>query len=458
MLSPDIFREYDIRGIADTDLCDSNVALISRAFGTWLKRKGVTNVVVGGDVRLSTPRIRVQVINGLRAVGLDVCDLGLTTTPLLYWALIHLGAGGGVMITGSHNPKDMNGLKLALGTATIYGAEIQQVYRLALAEDFDLSDRPGVLTERDLWPEYLAMLKSKFNFSRPLNVVVDGANGTATLGITKLLESLGCQVHALYDTPDGTFPNHHPDPQKSENLTDVMALVKQVGADAGFGFDGDADRIGLVDDKGRVIFGDSLMALMWGEILPRHPGAEALIEVKCSQALEDEVRRLGGHPVYCQAGHSLIKAAMRERKALFSGEYSGHMFFADEYWGFDDSFYAALRVLRLIDRSGKKLSELYDGLNHYFNTEEVRIPAADNEKFTLVDRIIADAKKDHQVITVDGARILYPTGWGLIRASNTQPVLALRCEAKTPEELEKIKTDLRRRVQAVGLDDFSWND
>lgn len=458
MLNADIFREYDIRGIAETDLCDSSVALISRAFGTWLKRKGVTNAIVGGDVRLSTPRIRVQVIEGLRAVGLSVCDLGLTTTPLLYWALVHLGVGGGVMITGSHNPKDMNGLKLALGTATLYGEEIQQVYRLALAEDFDPAERPGELTQRDLWPDYLKMLKNKFSFSRPLNVVVDGANGTATLGIAELLKSLGCRVHALYNTPDGTFPNHHPDPQKSENLADAAELVRQTGADAGFGFDGDADRIGVIDDRGRVIFGDSLMALLWGEILPKHPGAEALIEVKCSLALEDEVRRLGGHPVYCQAGHSLIKAAMRERGALFSGEYSGHMFFADEYWGFDDSFYAALRVLRLIDRSGKKLSELYDGLNRYCNTEEVRIPAADSEKFMLVDRIIAEAEKDHRVITVDGARIVYPNGWGLIRASNTQPVLALRCEATTPQELENIKSDLRRRVQAVGLADFSWND
>lgn len=455
MLLQTIFREYDIRGDAERDLNDEAVAAISRAFGTYLKRHGVTSTVVGGDVRLSTPRIRDGVVEGLRTVGLDVTDLGVTTTPLLYWSLVSLGAGGGVMITGSHNPKDMNGLKLALGTATIYGEEIQKIYHMALAEDFDLAPQKGQLTSRDLWPDYLTMLAGKVKLHRPLKVVIDGANGTATLGARELFEKVGCQVTALYDSPDGTFPNHHPDPQKAENLADLAAKVVELGADCGFGFDGDADRIGVVDDKGRVIYGDSLMALYWGEILPKHPGAEALIEVKCSQSLEDEVRRLGGHPVYCQAGHSLIKAEMRKRGALFSGEYSGHMFFADEYYGFDDSFYAALRLLRLLD-GGAKLSDLYDALPTYLNTEEVRIACDDAKKFDLMKEIIAQAQQDHDVITVDGARILYPSGWGLIRASNTQPVLALRCEAKTAEALEEIKLDLRRRVQAVGLDDFNW--
>lgn len=456
MLSPDIFREYDIRGIADTDLNDENVLAISRAFGTKLRRQKVTHAVVAGDVRLSTERIRNSVITGLRQCGLDVIDLGVTTTPLLYWSLIHLGAGGGVMITGSHNPKDMNGLKLAVGTATIYGDEITQLYHQALNEDFDLTEKLGSLTSRNLWPDYLAMLKSKVNLHKTLKVVTDAANGTACLGIAELLTSVGCEVTALYNTPDGTFPNHHPDPQKAANLAKVAEKVKELKADVGFGYDGDADRIGVVDNQGRVIFGDSLMALLWGEILPKNPGAEALIEVKCSQSLEDEIRRLGGHPSYCQAGHSLIKAAMREKNILFSGEYSGHMFFADEYYGFDDSFYATLRVLRLIDTNTEPLSALYDRLPKYVNTEELRIPCADNQKFELVQQIVKEAQKTLQVITVDGARIVYPFGWGLIRASNTQPVLALRCEAKDKEKLEFIKNDLRQRVRNVGLDDFSW--
>ncbi|EHM13585.1 MULTISPECIES: phosphomannomutase/phosphoglucomutase [Jonquetella] len=455
-LSPTIFREYDIRGIADTDLCDANVLAIARAFGTYLTRKGGRRVTVAGDVRLSTERIRASVIAGLTDCGLDVIDLGVTTTPLLYWSLFELKPDGGVMITGSHNPKEMNGLKLALGRATLYGEEIQKVGRMALEGDFDLSARKGGTEKKDLWPDYLAMLKSKIVLDRPLHVVTDTANGTAGLGIRQFLTSLGCKVTALYETPDGTFPNHHPDPQKSANMADLAKLVREVHADIGFGFDGDADRIGVVDEKGEIIWGDVLMALIWRELLPKHPGATAIIEVKCSQALEDEVRRLGGVPYYYKAGHSLVKAEMRRIGALFSGEYSGHMFFADEFYGFDDSFYAAGRFLRLLSRTKGPMSALVSDMPKYIGTEEVRIPCSDSEKFEKVKEITDQAVKDHEAVTVDGVRILYGDGWGLIRASNTQPVIALRCEGKDSAALERIKLDLRRRVQAVGLDDFSW--
>lgn len=451
-----IFREYDIRGLAEEELTSQNVTAIARAYGTWLARRGVKKATIGGDVRLSTPRIVEAATEGLKDCGLDVIDLGITTTPLLYWSLFELDLRGGIMVTGSHNPSNMNGLKLAWGKATLYGEDIQTIGRMARDGDFYLVEQRGSVEQMNLWQPYLDMLKGKIQLDRPLKVVVDPANGTASLAIVSFMESLGCQVIPLYCEPDGTFPNHHPDPQKSANLAELARLVVEHGADVGFGFDGDADRIGVVDDKGQIVWGDVLMALFWREILPKNPGAIAIIEVKCSKALEDEVRRLGGMPHYYMAGHSLIKAEMHRIGALFAGEYSGHMFFADEYYGFDDSFYAAGRVLRILSRSNLPLSQQLADIPVYFHTEEMRVDCPDERKFEVMKQITAEALKDHDAITVDGVRILYPHGWGLIRASNTQPVLALRCEADSPENLEEIGRDLQRRMKAVGLPDFEW--
>ncbi len=451
-----IFREYDIRGTAEQDLAPANVLAIARAFGTYLRRRGVDSLTVGGDVRLSTEAIRAVLIQGLRECGLNVVDLGVVTTPLLYWSLYELQLQGGVMITGSHNPKDMNGLKLVYDKASLYGDEIQSLRVMAQEGQWDLSDRLGGLSSRDLWEPYLAMLKEKISLERPLKVAVDAANGAASLGIVPFLSSLGCQVIPLHCQPDGNFPNHHPDPQKRANMQDLIKAVVDGDADVGLGFDGDADRIGVVDDQGEIVWGDALMALFWREILPRHPGATAIIEVKCSQALEDEVRRLGGVPHYFKAGHSLIKAEMKRLGALFAGEYSGHMFFADEYYGFDDSFYAAGRVLRILAASDQKLSQMLSDLPVYYHTEEIRVDCPDAQKFQVMEQITAQALADHQAITVDGVRILYDGGWGLIRASNTQPVLAARCEGRTPQDLEHIAQDVRRRIVEAGLPDFQW--
>ena len=460
-----IFREYDIRGEAETELSSPNVRAIARAFGTYLKRCGIGKASVGGDVRLSTERIRTAVISGLLESGVDVVDLGVVTTPILYWSFYRFSLDGGVMITGSHNPKEMNGLKLGCNKSTLWGEEIQTIRRMTEADDFDVPEHPGTLTRQDIIAPYCEMLASKFSFSRPMKVVIDAANGTAALCAPQFFRSLGCEVVPLYCTPDGTFPNHHPDPQKRVNMTDLARAVVETGADAGFGFDGDADRIGVVDDKGEIIWGDILMALFWQEILPRHRGADVLIEVKCSQALEDEVRRLGGTPRYCKAGHSLIKAEMKRIGALFAGEYSGHMFFADEYYGFDDSFYAAARLLRILDRSGEKLSVLHERIPHYFPTEEIRVDCPDEKKFEVMKVITWQAVQDSQAhtvegarapITVDGVRILYKNGWGLIRASNTQPVLSVRCEGRTPYDRDIIAYDIRRRVTAEGLPYFKW--
>ncbi|MEA3285059.1 MAG: phosphomannomutase/phosphoglucomutase [Synergistota bacterium] len=454
-----IFREYDIRGEAETDLSSPNVLAIARSYGTYLNRKGINKASVGGDVRISTERIRKDVIQGLTDTGIDVIDVGTVTSPLLYWSLFHHDIDGAIMITGSHNPKDMNGLKMALGKSTIYGEEIQKIREMVEKDDFEIADEPGDVSVEDLWPDYLEMLKTKIQLgSRKLKVVADAANGTASLRIVEFLESLGCEVIPLYCEPDGTFPNHHPDPQKRANMQDLIASVRKNKADVGFGFDGDADRIGVVDDSGEIVWGDVLMALYWREILPKNPGATAIIEVKCSQALEDEVRRLGGVPHYYKAGHSLIKAEMKRIGALFAGEYSGHIFFADEYYGFDDSFYAAGRLLRMLSESDQPLSEMLSDIPVYYHTEEVRVDCPDDRKFEVMERITSQALEEHEAITVDGLRIVYPDGkgWGLIRASNTQPVLATRCEGKTPEDLEYIAKDVKKRMLDAGLPDFEW--
>ncbi|EFC91724.1 Phosphomannomutase [Dethiosulfovibrio peptidovorans DSM 11002] len=454
-----IFREYDIRGEAETDLSSPNVLAIARSYGTYLSRKGITKASVGGDVRISTERIRQDVIQGLTDTGIDVIDVGTVTSPLLYWSLFHHDIDGAIMITGSHNPKDMNGLKMALGKSTIYGDEIQKIREMVEKDDFEMAGKPGDVSVEDLWPDYLEMLKSKIQLGpRKLKVVADAANGTASLRIVDFLESLGCEVIPLYCDPDGTFPNHHPDPQKRANMQDLIASVKENKADVGFGFDGDADRIGVVDDSGEIVWGDILMALYWREILPKNPGSTAIIEVKCSQALEDEVRRLGGVPHYYKAGHSLIKAEMKRIGALFAGEYSGHIFFADEYYGFDDSFYAAGRLLRMLSKSDQTLSEMLSDMPVYYHTEEVRVDCPDDRKFEVMERITSQALAEHEAITVDGLRIVYPDGkgWGLIRASNTQPVLATRCEGKTPEDLEYIAKDVKKRMLDAGLPDFEW--
>lgn len=454
-ISPDIFREYDIRGDAERDLTDGVVEAIGGAYGAWLRERSVDRVSVGGDVRLSTPRIRAAVVRGIAAAGVDVVDIGTVTTPVLYWSMHRLALKGAVMITGSHNPSNMNGLKLGYDNATLWGESIQEIRRLA--ETDSRAGSPGTVSERNITDEYLAMLASKFEpFSRKFKVVCDSGNGAAGPIAERFFASLGCACTSLYGEPDGRFPNHHPDPQKRENLQDLIAKVRETGADVGFAFDGDADRLGVVDEHGTVIFGDRLMALYWAEILKTRRGAEAIVEPKCSMALPEEVERLGGRPLFWKSGHSVIKAKMKEIGAPFAGELSGHMFFADEYYGFDDPFYAAGRLLRILSRTGKSLSELMAPIPLYPATEEARIDCPDSEKFAVVRRIQEKALKDYEGLTLDGIRILYPGGWGLIRASNTQPVITTRCEGKDERALAFVMEDVKKRLRAEGLPDFTW--
>jgi len=349
-INPQIFRQYDIRGVAQHDLTDETTELLGRAFGAYVKNTGTKKVLVGRDNRLSSSRLRDAITRGLLSVGCDVVDIGLVVTPALYYARVHYGIDGGVMVTGSHNPPDENGFKLALGSGTIYGEEIQKLREAITAGNFPAAQ--GSLSELDALPPYLDMLKEKIVLGpRKLKVAVDCGNGTASIAAVQILENWGCEVIPLYCESDGTFPNHQPDPVKTANLTELRTAVIEKGADLGIAFDGDADRIGVVDDTGGIIWGDILMCLYWREIMAAHPGSNAIIEVKCSQALVDEVVRLGGKPFFYKTGHSLIKAKMKEIGAVFTGEMSGHMFFADEYFGFDDAFYAAGRLLRILSHS-----------------------------------------------------------------------------------------------------------
>ena len=453
-----IFREYDIRGIADGELTDENVFLIGRAYGSWLAARGVTAASLGGDARLSTPRIKTAAAQGLNAAGIDVTDIGMVSTPTFYWSLYRLPVGGGIMVTGSHNPKEFNGLKLAFDKATIWGEDIQEILKIIEENKFAAAPREGALSRADINAEYLDMLVSKITLGpRKPKVVCDCGNGAGGLYAPEFLRRIGCAVTELYSEPDGNFPNHHPDPTKRENLPKLIETVRETGADFGVGFDGDADRIGVVDERGEVIWGDRLMALYWTEILPKHPGAVAICEVKSSMALPETVEKYGGRPLWWKAGHSLVKAKMREEHALFSGEVSGHMFFADEYYGYDDSFYAAGRLARIFSNDGRKLSEIMEEIPIYPSTIETRYDCPDELKFAVVERVKERALAEClDTITVDGVRIIYPDGWGLVRASNTQPVLVARCEGRTKEALAEIVKDMKKRLLEAGSPDFEW--
>ena len=453
-----IFREYDIRGIAESELNDSTVFLIGQAYGTWLMERGVSKATLGGDARLSTKRIRATLAAGLMKAGVSVIDIGLSSTPTFYWSLYKFDVNGGVMVTGSHNPKEFNGLKVAFEKSTLWGDDILEISRIIEQDRMIEAEVPGTLSFADITAEYIDMLTSKITLgARRPKIVCDSGNGTGGLYAPEFLRRIGCDVAELFSEPDGTFPNHHPDPTKRENLPKLIEKVLETGADLGVGFDGDSDRIGVVDDKGEVIWGDRLMALYWREILPKHPGAVAICEVKSSMALPEEVEKMGGRPIWWNSGHSLVKAKMREENALFSGEVSGHMFFADEFFGFDDAFYAAGRLCRIISNTDKKLSELMSTIPLYPSTIETRFDCPDDVKFDVVEKVKQKALEEGlKSVTVDGIRIIYENGWGLVRVSNTQPVLVARCEGRTKEALDFICSDMKRRLKEAGSPDFEW--
>ncbi len=442
MIKANIFRQYDVRGVVDQDLTEAAAYRIARAVATQAAARNWHKILLGRDNRKSSPRLREVVVKGLLDSGCEVVDLGVVVTPIFYFAARHLDINAGLMITASHNPAEYNGFKILMGEGTIYGEEIQDLRRLAESGEF-ITDSGGIVTQVNVVEDYMDMIKEKIQMGpKKIKLVVDCGNGTASLFAPRLFRELGCSVVELYCESDPEFPNHHPDPVAVENCQDLIRVVQEEEADLGIGLDGDGDRLGVVDRQGNIIWGDMLMILFWREILPKYPGSQCIVEVKCSQSLIDEIDRLGGTPQIYKTGHSLIKARMREIGAVFTGEMSGHLFFADEYYGFDDALYAAARLLRILSNSEQDITALLADVPEYYATPEIRVKSSDEEKFQVVEKVLKHFQSRYQVIDVDGARILFPNGWGLVRASNTGPELIVRCEGKTPNGLESIKREL----------------
>ncbi len=445
MLKASIFREYDIRGIADDELQSADVEQLGRAVGTYLQRKNGRNINLGRDCRLSSTRLRDALIRGLVSSGCDVTDIGVVPTPLLYYSVFQLKALGGVMITGSHNPSEYNGFKIVSGGSTIHGEQIQEVRELIERGDFLTG--PGTERLADVSSSYVKEISAQFPFERRVKVVIDAGNGTGGPVMHRLLEQLNCEATELFFEMDGRFPNHHPDPTVPKNLKHLIAAVREKGADLGIAFDGDTDRIGAVDNQGTVIFGDQLLIIFAREILTRKPGATFIGEVKCSQLLYDDLRARGGNAIMWRTGHSLIKAKMKLEHAELAGEMSGHMFFADRYYGFDDALYAACRLMEIVSHSGHPLSAQLADLPKTVTTPEIRVDCADDAKFGVVERVTEHFRSRYPVVDVDGVRVLFPHGWGLVRASNTQPVLVLRFEATTSELLDHYQKEVEAAVE-----------
>jgi phosphomannomutase/phosphoglucomutase len=443
VLKPTIFREYDIRGIADTELLTPDVADLGRGLGTLLRRKSGNRINVGRDCRLSSTRLRDALIEGLLSAGCEVTDIGVVPTPLLYYSAVHLEADGGVMITGSHNPSEFNGFKTVCGPGTLHGEEIQEVRRIIEARDF--ASGHGSRKDVDVIEPYVDEVASQFDLQRRIKVVMDGGNGTAGPVAHRLFNRLNVEVTELFFDMDGRFPNHHPDPTVPANLKHLQDAVRASKADLGIAFDGDTDRIGAVDENGEVIYGDMLLLIYGREILTRKPGATFIGEVKCSQILYDELKRLGGNPIMFKTGHSLIKAKMKQEHAELAGEMSGHMFFADRYFGYDDALYAACRLIEIVSKSGQPLSAQLAGLPKMVSTPEIRVDCPDEIKFQVVQQVAEQFRNTHDVIDVDGVRVLFGQGWGLLRASNTQPVLVMRFEAPN----EKLLASYQQEVEAA---------
>jgi len=453
-LKKEIFREYDIRGIVDKDLTPESVRLLGRAIGTTFRRAGSRQAALGRDCRLSSPDFADYLSEGLLSTGCDVIDMGTIPTPLLYFSIYQKHYSAGVMITGSHNPPEYNGFKIMIGEDTLYGPHIQDIYTLIQSRDF-VNDPTGKREYTTINQEYHDYVTGGIQLAKPLKVVVDAGNGTGGEVAVPIFRQLGCDVIPLYCEMDGNFPHHHPDPTLPEALEDLIRTVTETKADLGIAYDGDSDRIGVIDDQGQIIWGDRLMILLARDILPRYPGAPVISEVKASQQLYTEIEKLGGRPIMWKTGHSLIKKKIKEENAVLAGEMSGHIFFADRFFGFDDAIYSSARVLEIVSRSNLTLSQMLADLPQTYSTPEIRIYASDEVKFTIVDRVKSRLKEKYPIIDIDGVRAITPHGWALVRASNTQGALVLRFEADTPEELSRMRHEVEGIITEVikGLKD-----
>ncbi len=449
-MNPGIFREYDIRGVAGKDFNDDDVIQIGRAYGTLLNKHGNKKVTVGRDCRVTSDDYCRFFIKGILSTGCDVIDIGVCPTPVLYFSIHHCKSHGGAMITASHNPPEYNGFKLMNGFDSIHSQGLQDIRKIIESGKF--VEGQGTLEEMDVLTPYKAYLKDNVAIDKKIRIGIDAGNGTGGVTALPVLTELGCEVHELYCDMDGTFPNHEADPTVKKNMLELIDLVKEKKLDLGVGYDGDGDRIGVVDENGEIIYGDQLMVIFAREILSRKPGATFISEVKCSMTMYNDIEKHGGRAIMWRTGHSLIKKKMKEENAALAGEMSGHIFFSDRFLGFDDALYATLRLLEIMVNSGKTVSQLISDLPRTFTTPEIRVECADAIKFDVVQRITDLFKKDHDVIDIDGMRALFEGGWGLVRASNTQPALVLRFEADTQERLDeirnKVETELKKIIAA----------
>ena len=464
MFNDKIFREYDIRGIAGKDIDGDFAFLLGKAFAEYLKRTnpGAKQVSVGRDGRLSSETLAAQVIQGIISAGIDVIDIGLCPTPLQYFSIYHLDLDGGIMVTGSHNPSAYNGFKLSIGRETIFGEKIQNLKKIMRKNDWSEPGGKGRIKGYDIIEAYTAFMEKRFSYLageqyKKLSLVVDAGNGTGGIVAPRILESMGCYVVPLYCEPDGRFPNHHPDPTVVEYIQDLIKTTKEQKADLGIGYDGDADRIGIVDSSGDIIWGDQIMIVLSRDILSRKPGEVFIGDVKCSQVMFDDIEKHGGRPIMWKTGHSLVKDKMKEEKAVLAGEFSGHIFIADDYFGFDDALYTSFRLVEIMKKTGLGIRSLLSDVPRLYHTPEIRTECEDEQKRELVETLVARCKEYfrtgkgplpiRKIYDIDGARIVFDKGWGLVRSSNTQPVIVMRFEAEDEESLKQYRNFLESELK-----------
>lgn len=449
IIARNVFRGYDIRGIYPTEINAEAAEKIGKGFATLMKRAGQTKIIVGHDIRLSGEDLFSALSEGITSTGVDVVNIGLCATPTTYFAREFLGIKPSIMITASHNPKEYNGFKICgLGTDTIYGEEIQNLRKFIEEGNFETSETPGKVEYRNLTQEYIDYTVNKVKLGeRKLKVAVDCGSGSGSLYAKEVYTRMGLEVLMVADTPDGNFPIHHPDPTQEKYMLDFEKFIVENNCDIGIAFDGDADRVIVFDEKGKIYYGDEYMMVVWRDLMPKYPGSEGILDVKCTQALYEEIEKLGGKAEFCKVGSSLIKAELRAKNLIFAGEYAGHIYFNDDHYGYDDAIYAGARMLQILSNTGKKMSEMLDGATKYEGSPEVIYPVTDETKLQIVEKVknkfIADGYK---VIDIDGARVLFGDGWGLIRASNTGPNLTLKSEATSKERCEEILNKIKEYI------------
>tara|TARA_B100000029_G_scaffold191601_1_gene189400 strand:+ start:8444 stop:9826 length:1383 start_codon:yes stop_codon:yes gene_type:complete len=453
VLNNSIFREYDIRGIAEKDLTDEVVELIGLAYGTKIIEAGLKNITIGRDCRKSSDRIFNSLARGILRTGVNITNLGIITSPVLYFSLYGLNVDGGIMITASHNPPDYNGFKAAIGKNVLSSEEIQNLKTKIETESFLISKTKGKISDYDIIKNYKEDILKNIKITRKLRIGVDSANTPVGLFAKDILSYAGCEVYELFAEPDGNFPNHHPDPSIEENLIDLRNLVKKEKLDLGIAFDGDADRLGVLDENGDLIYSDMILLILARAVIKELPGSKIIAEVKCSKNLFDEIRNCGGSPIMWKTGHSNIKRKIKEEKAPLAGELSGHIFFSDKHHGYDDALYAALRLIEVLSQSDSSISEMLTNIPKMYSTPEIRIDFPEHEKFEVINKLIEVIKEENDnsfdLITVDGIRLENSKGWALVRASNTQPALTIRFEADSEPNLKELVAYVSEKLKSV---------